>query len=209
MELKLEKLDIDKYYTIAERQRAEIKVKGSKFIGTAAPAPTRDAAMSFLEEMRSEFFDATHNCFAFRIGWNGNEYRAADDGEPAGSAGKPMLFTIDKYDYRDIIVVVTRYFGGTKLGVGGLVRAYSDATEEALKICKRKTINRTQTIAIECGYEDISFVKRRIDATAISFDEDYTDKVNFLINIPNSKVEGFVNSIYTESNGKLSAEVIG
>lgn len=202
-----QELDIDKYYTIETRQRAEIKIKGSKFIGTAAPAATKEEAATFLEEMRSEFYDATHNCFAYRIGWDGEEFRAADDGEPAGSAGKPMLDTIDKFDYRDIIVVVTRYFGGTKLGVGGLVRAYSGAAEEVLKLCGRKTVNRTKQLYISCTYEDISFVKRMIDIYAIDFREEYTDKVEFLTDIPLSKVESFQKAVFSRSNGKLNAQI--
>jgi uncharacterized YigZ family protein len=200
--------DIDKYYTIKSIQRTEIKVKGSKFIATIAPAKSKQEALEFLEEMRSEFYDATHNCYAYRIGWDGTEFRAADDGEPAGSAGKPILFTIDKYNVQDVIVVVTRYFGGTKLGVGGLVRAYSDSTEETLKEIEKVVINRTKKVRIVGGYEDISFIKRQIDPVAVKFEEEYTDKVEFLIDIPLSKVDSFVESIFSKSNAKLKAEIV-
>jgi len=196
-------LDIDKYYTIDAEYRSEIKVKGSKFIATSIPVETKELAMEQLERIRAEFYDATHNCYAYRIGWDGAEFRAADDGEPAGSAGKPILFSIDKYNLQNILVVVTRYFGGTKLGVGGLVRAYSDSAEETLKIVKPKVVHRTELVFIECGYEDISFVKRTFDEFAISFEEDYAENVKFSINIPISKVDRFVNLIFANSNGKL------
>ncbi len=113
---------IDIYYTIEKIETEEIKIKGSKFIGTAAHTPTKESAMEFLTLMRSQFFDATHNCYAYRIGWNGMEYRFSDDGEPNGTGGKPILFTLSKFEVSDLIVVVTRYFGGTKLGVGPLAR---------------------------------------------------------------------------------------
>ena len=202
-------LDIDKYSTVEDIERTEIKVKGSKFIATVAPVKSREEAMLFLDQMRTEFFDATHNCFAFRIGWDGNEFRAADDGEPAGSAGKPILSMLDKFDYRDAIIVVTRYFGGTKLGVGGLVRAYGGSAEETLKITKRRTLNRTRSVEIKCAYEDISFIKRMIDDVAIKFEENYAEAVDFCIHIPNSKVDSFVSNIYSRSNGKITASVRG
>ena len=133
--------NIDYYFTIKDVQRAEIKIKSSKFIATVSSVNSLDNAIDFLSKIRAEFFDATHNCFAYRIGWDGSTFRASDDGEPSGSAGKPILFSIQKFDVSDVIVVVTRYFGGTKLGVGGLVRAYSDAAELALEKCEKQIIN--------------------------------------------------------------------
>lgn len=188
-------LDIDKYYTIQEKAEAEIKIKGSKFIGYAAPANSRDAALNFLEEIRAKHFDATHNCYAFQIGWNRNDFRAADDGEPSGSAGKPILLIIQKFDVSDIIVIVTRYFGGTKLGVGGLVRAYSAAAEEVLKLCEKKTVHRTNSIKIDCRYEEISLVKRMLNETAISFEEQYSDKIEIIAQIPISKTDNFIKQL--------------
>lgn len=200
--------DIDKYFTIESNQQAEIKIKGSKFIGYAASVGTKDESISFLEQIRAKHFDATHNCFAYQIGWNGSEYRFSDDGEPSGSAGRPILFSIQKYKYSDIIVVVTRYFGGTKLGVGGLVRAYSDATEAVLDLCVSKTINRTNDVDVFCRYEELSIVKRIINETAVSFMEEYTDAVKFTVKIPISKTDDFINQISTSTNTKSNAKLI-
>ncbi len=194
--------NIDYYYSIQDIQRAEIKIKSSKFIATSAPVFNVDEAVNFLNKIRAEFFDATHNCFAYRIGWDGNTFRAVDAGEPNGSAGKPILFAIQKYDISDVIVIVTRYFGGTKLGVGGLVRAYSAATEAVLEKCEKKIINRTLPITINCRYEDISIVKRIVDDLAISFNEEYSDSVEIIANIPISKVDFFISSIQTATNAK-------
>ena len=200
--------DIDKYYTIKEKTEAEIKIKGSKFIGYAAPAKTKEAALIALEQVRAKHFDATHNCFAYQIGWDCNEFRASDDGEPSGSAGKPILLTIQKYEYSDIIVVVTRYFGGTKLGVGGLVRAYSDAAEEVLKLCEKQIVNRTKAVKINCRYEEISLIKRILSETAISFQEEYTDTIEIIADIPISKTENFIKQISASTNTKANAILI-
>ncbi len=200
--------DIDKYYTIAKPLRAEIKIKGSKFIASAASVNTKEDAIQFLNTIRAEFFDATHNCFAYRIGYDGMEFRAADDGEPNGSAGKPILFSIKKFDLSDIIVVVTRYFGGTKLGVGGLARAYSEATEAVLSICEKKVINRTTSVKVFCTYEDISMVKRLVDEFAVTFTENYADAIDFVVEVHLSKVETFVQKITSSTFGRAGAMVI-
>lgn len=198
--------EIDVYNTISDVKRTEIKIKGSRFIGTAAPVESVEKALEFREKMKSEFYNATHNCFAYRIGEDGNEFRAADDGEPAGSAGKPILFMIDKFDLKDIFVNVTRYFGGTKLGVGGLVRAYSDAAEEVLKTAQVKKIYLTESVEIECNYEQISLCKKLIDEYAINFTEDYTDIVKFKIDLKRSLVEEFATKLFHQSLGKLEAK---
>lgn len=193
---------IDTYKTIAKPHRAEMKIKGSKFIASVAGVHDKDAAMLFLNTIRSEFFDATHNCFAYRIGFDGMEFRAADDGEPNGSAGKPILFTINKFDLSDIIVVVTRYFGGTKLGVGGLARAYSDTAELALSECETKIIHRTIPVRIMCIYEDVTMIKKLIDEYAVSFEESYSDAVEYIVSIHLSKAEEFKNRIISITNAR-------
>ncbi len=195
--------DIDTYFTIEDEQRSEIKVKGSRFIATIAPTPDLSASNAFLEKVRSEFYDATHNCYAYRIGWDGNLFRAADDGEPAGSAGKPILFTLDKFNFQDVTAVVTRFFGGTKLGVGGLVRAYSESAESALKLCTPKIIHRTEAVSLTCTYEEISFAKRMLDEYAVRYDENYTDKIDFIAQIPISKVDTFIKQLFSLSQGRI------
>ena len=202
----MEKLsNIDYYYTVADYNRQEIKIKGSSFIASVYNTNTIDESMLVLNKLRAEFFDSTHNCWAYRFGWNGTEYRFSDDGEPSGSAGKPILYTIGKYELSDVLVVVTRYFGGTKLGVGGLVRAYSDATEEVLKNIQKKIIYITKKVKVNCSYNDISLIKKLIDNYAVSFQEIYTDSVEFMIDLPISKIEEFKSKVFNLSNGKLTA----
>ncbi len=204
-------MDINKqdiYYTIEQSEIAEIKIKGSKFIGYAAPAASREIAMEFLEGIRAKHFDATHNCYAFKIGKEGIDYRYSDDGEPNGTAGKPILYTFTKFDVSDIIVVVTRYFGGTKLGVGGLVRAYSDASEAVLEQCTKKIIHCTSPVQVHCTYEDINTVKRLLSQYAISMDEEYTDKVVITAEIHKSKAQSFCDEVYKHTNGKVKGELL-
>ena len=192
----------DFYLTIEEQTRTEIKVKKSKFIATACPTSTKDKAKEILGTVRTEFFDASHNCFAYRIGNQGLDFRASDDGEPNGSAGKPILFTIKKYDLSDLIVVVTRYFGGTKLGVGGLARAYSDSAEAVLQMCKQKKVHITKQIKVFCTYDDLNIIKHLISEFAISFEESYHDAVEIIAEIPMSKVVVFNNRVTEASSGR-------
>ncbi|MGN1159852.1 MAG: YigZ family protein [Lachnospiraceae bacterium] len=113
----------------------EIEEKKSRFIATIRPVTTEEEAVSFIEEMKKKYWDARHNCHAYVLGATGQIMRYSDDGEPGGTAGKPMLEVLLGSGVRNIAVVVTRYFGGTLLGTGGLVRAYTQAVQEGLKDC--------------------------------------------------------------------------
>ena len=113
---------IDEFTTIGLPAGAELKVGGSRFIAEAFPCADRAAAASLVEKAAKTFFDATHHCYAWRFGPGRDQFRSHDDGEPSGSAGKPILAAIDGAGLTDILVVVTRYFGGKKLGAGGLVQ---------------------------------------------------------------------------------------
>ncbi len=201
----MSKTNKDIYYTIAKPHRVEQKIKGSKFIASISSVPDKDSAMQFLETIRSEFFDATHNCFAYRIGYDGMEFRAADDGEPNGSAGKPILFAISKFDVSDVIVVVTRYFGGTKLGVGGLARAYSSSAELVLSECEKKAIHRTLPVKVMCVYEDVSIIKKLIEEYAVSYQERYSDAVEYIVDVHISNAEEFKNRVIAQTNARAGA----
>jgi uncharacterized YigZ family protein len=199
---------VDYYYSIEKIEETEIKIKGSKFIGYVEPTSSKEEASSVLARIQSKHYDATHNCFAYKLGSDENNFRYSDDGEPTGTAGKPIFLALGKYKFSDIIVVVTRYFGGTKLGVGGLIRAYSDTAEEVLKLCTPKIINLTKSVMINCQYEEISLVKRLVNETAISFVETYTDKIEIIAQIPNSQVVFFINKISLKTNARASAKLL-
>ena len=123
----------DAYLTIAAPVTGEFKDRGSKFMAYAWPVSHEDAALAHLEELRKVHFKARHHCFAWRLGPDGNRFRANDDGEPSGTAGRPILGQIDAHHLTEVFVVVVRYFGGTLLGTSGLIQAYREASADALR----------------------------------------------------------------------------
>ena len=124
----------DYYQTIEKKALAEYKDRGSKFIAYACPVQTVDDCKQYLQQLKKEHPKAVHHCFAYRIGWDGNVFRVSDDGEPSGTAGKPILGQIDSKQLTNVIVIVVRYFGGTLLGVPGLIQAYRSATAMVLQL---------------------------------------------------------------------------
>ena len=123
---------LEKYKVVYKGGQDEIIEKKSRFIATVAPVESEEEALAFIEAMKKKYWDARHNCFAYVIGERGQLARCSDDGEPGGTAGKPMLDVLLGEEVRNVVVVVTRYFGGTLLGTGGLVRAYSSSTQAGL-----------------------------------------------------------------------------
>ncbi|OIQ97939.1 IMPACT family member YigZ [mine drainage metagenome] len=128
------KIEEDFYYTIEQSAVAEFKDRGSKFIAHAYPVSSAEESKSYLQFLKKEHPKAVHHCFAYRIGTDGNNFRVSDDGEPSGSAGKPILNQIDSKQLTNVSVIVVRYFGGTLLGVPGLINAYKTATALALQV---------------------------------------------------------------------------
>jgi uncharacterized YigZ family protein len=198
---------MDYYYSIIEHKTFEDKIKGSRFIANIFPIESKEDADKHLNAIRKEHYDATHNCYAYILGAQGLEYRANDDGEPNGSAGNPILFSIKKYKLSDVLVVVTRFYGGTKLGVGGLARAYGGTAEEVIKLCKRRKIDITKKVKIFTTYDDINTIKRLLEEYAVSFEEVYTDTIEITADIPNSKVEKFRAQITEQTADRSGSRV--
>ncbi len=123
----------DSFRTLAAPSTGEFKDRGSKFLAYACPAATEEEAMGHVEALRKEHFKARHHCFAWRLGLDGSRFRANDDGEPSGTAGRPILGQIDAAGLTDVVVVVVRYFGGTLLGTSGLIQAYRESAADALR----------------------------------------------------------------------------
>lgn len=124
---------IDEYLTIAKPAEGFFKDRGSKFLAFAYPVSSEEEIKEIQDKVRSEYHDARHHCFAYMLGKDKNIFRANDDGEPSSTAGKPILGQIRSFDLTNILIIVVRYFGGTKLGASGLINAYKTAAEEALK----------------------------------------------------------------------------
>ena len=122
----------DAYRSIAARSEGLFKDNGSRFIALAYPVETEEEVKEIVAGLKKEYHDARHHCYAYRLGYQGDRFRANDDGEPSGSAGRPILGQIDSLGLSDILVVVVRYFGGIKLGIPGLIRAYKTSTADAL-----------------------------------------------------------------------------
>lgn len=122
------------YYTIEKTATTEYKDRGSKFLVYTFPVKSTDQVKEYLQEVKKEHPKATHHCYAYRLGTDGQQFRAVDDGEPAGSAGKPILGQIDSKNLTDVLVVVVRYFGGTLLGVPGLINAYKTSAALVLQL---------------------------------------------------------------------------
>jgi uncharacterized YigZ family protein len=130
-----------------------LEVKHSRFLAQAAPVTTPDAALAYLAQVMDP--DATHNCWAYRIG---ADYRSSDDGEPAGTAGRPILAAIDGQGFDQVMVVVTRWYGGIKLGAGGLVRAYGGAAAECLRTAPRQPLIAMAALELHAAFDDIGAV---------------------------------------------------
>lgn len=148
------------YRTLAEAGQAEFKDKGSRFIAFAYPVRTAAEVKNYVDTLRQEHHKARHWCYAYRLGTDGLQFRANDDGEPAGSAGRPILGQIDSAGLTDILVVVVRYFGGTLLGVPGLIHAYKTATQLALQQTKQIEKNIEKQVALRCDYPHLSEILR-------------------------------------------------
>ena len=190
---------LEQYNTIYEGGEGEIIEKKSRFIATVRLVKTEEEALSFIEDMRKKYWNATHNCYAYVIGERKETMRCSDDGEPSGTAGKPMLDVLLGEDLYNTAVVVTRYFGGTLLGTGGLVRAYSKAVQEGLA-CSR-IITKHHGILLEIGtdYNGVGklqylFGQRGIPIT----DSRYTEDVKLQVLVPKSE-ENAVKKAVTEA----------
>ena len=140
----------DKYSTIEKPSKGLFRDRGSKFLAFAFPVTSTKEIKSIQERLRKEYHDARHHCYAYRLGAAKNEVRANDDGEPSNSAGKPILGQIQAYDLSNVLVIVIRYFGGTLLGVGGLINAYRSAASDALQ--NASIVDGVETDLIEISY---------------------------------------------------------
>lgn len=190
------------FKTIVAPVRTEIKVRGSRFIGTAMPVSSREQIAADLESMRRQYWDATHNCYAWRLAPDGLQYRFADDGEPSGSAGKPILFVIQQRELLDVLVVVTRYFGGTKLGVGGLARAYGETASAVLDLADVVTSFERETLQVFTTYDDMRAVRNLVEQYALGFEEEFRDVITYRMEIRSDLVDEFAARLTETSQGR-------
>lgn len=180
---------MNEYKTIIEAGTGEIVEKKSHFIGYVRHTESEEEALAFINEIRKKHYDARHNCFAYCVDGEQQTQRFSDDGEPGGTAGKPILEVIKGNELCDVCIVVTRYFGGTLLGTGGLVRAYTEAAKLALADAGIHQMQRMKLMDIICSYNDSGKVQYLLSTNEISIENtEYGADVTFHTAVPVSDV---------------------
>jgi uncharacterized YigZ family protein len=201
---------MSEYLIPAEPHRVSISVSNSRFITSAARVDTVDDAKQFLASIREEMPHASHHVYAFRVG-HGNSVTEgmSDDGEPSGTSGPPVLAVLRGSGIGDIIIVVTRYFGGTKLGTGGLVRAYSDAARSVLETLKTERKIERQTVGVEMSYSFYQPIRRLIEQhEGMILEEDFAAEVTILALFPLDQIETFTNAVIDLTAGNVSPVIL-
>lgn len=197
---------VDSYLTISKKTEGFYKEKGSKFLGFAIPVNDITAVKEALDALRKEYYDGRHHCYAYILGNEGSETRANDDGEPNHSAGDPILGQIKSRNLTNTLVVVVRYFGGTKLGVSGLINAYKTAASEALDANKIVEKQITTRLKLEFPYEEMNEVMKLVSALDLNIlNQDYHDKCIMNAEVVISRQEALENKI--ELLQKLSHDI--
>ena len=200
-------LNLEPYNTIHEGGIGEIVMKKSRFISTVRPVDTEEEALTFIDELRKKYWDASHNCYAYIIGIKNPVMRCSDDGEPSQTAGKPMLDVLLARELTNLVVVVTRYFGGTLLGTGGLVKAYQSAAASGLD--KSVIIRKEPAVHMKLttDYNLVGKIQYYLNQEKLSIiSSDYTEIVTLDLMIPIDKVDSFQNKLADLSNGAVSAD---
>ena len=202
-----EEESMEAYNTVYSGGSGEIVEKKSRFIADVFPVTSEDEAMEYLEEIRKRYWDARHHCWAYVIGRNPAAERMSDDGEPAGTAGKPILEVIRGRGLTDVLVVVTRYFGGTLLGTGGLVRAYTASAAEGLKHSEIITRFHGFKLKISADYTALGKIQYLLGQKKISILESvYTDRVELTALVPDEEERELYKEIMDGTNGQAELE---
>ena len=196
------------YRTVSAFAEDEFVEKKSRFIGHIAPAASEDEAVAFINEMRAKYRDATHNVYAYSLR-EGQIKRASDDGEPQGTGGVPVLNVINGAQLVDVCCVVPRYFGGTLLGVGGLVRAYSEGAKIALAAAKVKVMAQSADLALRCDYGFYGKLEYYLNEHGVLvLSTDFGEDVSITVRVRKEDLPAFEHGITELSAGKLSPELI-
>lgn len=194
----------DSFLTIEKFHSEEIKILKSRFIAQAFPLKTKTDITELINEVRKKYYDASHHPYAYRTGTDKNDFKFSDDGEPSGSAGKPVLEIIDKHNVTDVLLIVTRYFGGTKLGVGGLRRAVSEAAD--LCLTEADIIEKfiTEKISLEFDYTYMNVIMKLIESEKIKLLENNSEeKCKLTLEVRLSKIEKLKSDVTGLTNGSV------
>ncbi len=194
----------DSYWTIKKNAEAELKIRGSRFIGFVFNIQNQDQADQLIHSIRKKYYSATHHCTAWRIGLDGNHFRLNDDGEPHGTAGKPILDAIDSNHLTDVLCVVTRYYGGVKLGTGNLARAYGECALKTLERAGKteKFIEQELTVIFDYDYTGAVMAELSNQSCRIVHTE-YLNDVRMTIAVRMSLAEKMQNHLIEATAGKI------
>ncbi|SCX91518.1 uncharacterized protein, YigZ family [Lachnospiraceae bacterium XBB2008] len=199
---------MDDHYVLISPGEGEITDRKSRFIGHAMPIASEAEAVTLIEQIKRKYWDARHNCYAYVIGENGEISRCSDDGEPSGTAGRPILECINGAGLKGVLVVVTRYFGGTLLGTGGLVRAYTQATQAALNnagICHMRHGSR---LSVKSDYNGAEKIRRSLEVPDVRIeDTQYTDIVTMTVIVSGEALEQILDTITQVSAGRAEVQI--
>lgn len=194
----------DSYRVLLQGGQGEYVEKKSRFIATVRRCESEEEAAAFIEEMKKKYWDARRNCSAYCIGTGGELTRCSDDGEPGGTAGRPMLEVLTGEGIRNAAVVVTRYFGGVLLGTGGLVRAYTKAVQEGLKNCVIGTMRRGLEAEIRTDYNGVGKILYLLGNAGIEpVSGEYTDTVTLLVRVPVKRAEALRDELAGATGGRV------
>ena len=198
----------DEFRTIAAPVSTTTKVEGSRFLASALPVASREQADDAIASVRQRLYDATHHCFAYRLGTDGDEFRFSDDGEPSGTAGRPILTAIERSGFTNILVIVTRYFGGTKLGTGGLARAYGNATEQALVAAVPVHQYVTETLTITFPHSQTGNVMRAVSKAGAQIEQtEYDEEVHLTVRVRRSLLDDIGKELIDATSGNVRVGV--
>ena len=199
----------DSFRVLLEGGQGEYEEKKSRFIATVRKCESEAEAVSFIEEMKKKYWDARHNCYAFCVGEKGELTRCSDDGEPSGTAGRPILEVLLGENIRNAAVVVTRYFGGVLLGTGGLVRAYTQAVKEGLRHCTFGKMCFGAELQVTTDYNGVGKILYLLKNAGIEpVSSEYTDKAALRLLIPGAMLEELRKDMAEATGGKVKIEKI-
>lgn len=199
----------EEYFIIAEGKSGEIEEKKSRFIANVFSVSSEEEALSHINAVKKKYWDARHNCYAFIIGKKQELMRCSDDGEPQGTAGKPILEVIKGKELCNVLVVVTRYFGGTLLGTGGLVRAYTDATKAGLEASKIAKVISGKRLLLETDYNSVGKLLYIMGSYGIEPDVTYTDIVEAKVVIKDELVDRIIKELTEATSGQMKIVIDG
>lgn len=189
------------YVTVKERAQVEIVIQKSRFIAHIFPVPDEQSAKAHIDETSKKYWDATHNCYAYAIGENRRIQKSSDDGEPSGTAGVPILETIKKSGLTDTLIIVTRYFGGIKLGAGGLIRAYAQSASAAIREAPLIEKVEHRLFELTVDYAVWAKIESRLERTVRVHDKQFTDCVTVRLSVPEAEGDKLPPLIQEWTNG--------